>query len=536
MQTTPIIETRYKPVLRPSAVNNKPNTKTGSDSSDTQATTAHFSGSALLLFGRGLSLVLNLVVHVLVVRYLSKLEYGAFAYALAIVSICSSVIVFGLDKAASRFFPIYEERAQYEQLSGAIVLTFSTVSGIGIAVVLAVLAAADPLSEHVVNDPLSLTLLLLLIAMAPMTAIDALLVSMFAAFANPWAIFWRRHVLGPGLKMVAILLTMAAHESVSFLAVCYLVAAVVGIVVNCVVLYRILRAKRFLGGVSLATVRKTARELYRFSATHLFMNIATLMRGTLAVVILEYFNGATAVAEFRSVLPLARLNEVVLVSFSFLFVPLASRRYARRDSDKIAELYWQSTTWVAALSFPLFLASFCFSEPLTSLLFGDRYESSAMVLKYLAVGFFVFTLFGFANRVLSVYGKLRHLVAGDVIAILVAVFLYWLLVPSHGALGAAIGASVAMIVHALVNQALLYQVAGVRFFRARYTTLYALIGIISFVLYQLQSAYSIGLAAGAPIVLFTWLLFLVLNRRLLDVGNTFPGLRRLLMFKVNLRS
>jgi O-antigen/teichoic acid export membrane protein len=513
-------------------VNNRPKADAGSDRSDTQATIAHFSGSVLLLCGRGLSLVLNLVVHVLIVRYLSKLEYGAFAYALAIVSICSSVIVFGLDKAASRFFPIYEERAQYEQLSGAIVLTFSTVSGIGIAVVLAVLAAAGPLSEHVVNDPLSLTLLLLLIAMAPMTAIDALLVSIFAAFANPWAIFWRRHVLGPGLKIVAILVTIASHESVSFLAVGYLVAAVVGIVVNCVVLYRILRAKRFLGGVSLATVRNTARELYRFSATHLFMNIATLMRGTLAVVILEYFNGAAAVAEFRSVLPLARLNEAVLVSFSFLFVPLASRRFARQDSDKINELYWQSTAWVAVLSFPLFLASFCFAEPLTRFLFGNRYEGSAMVLKYLAVGFFVYTLFGFANRVLSVYGKLWHLVASDVIAILVAGCLYWLLVPSHGALGAAIGACVAMIVHALVNQALLYQVAGVRFFQARYTMLYVLIGIISFVLYQLQSAYSIGLAAGAPMVLFTWLLFLVLNRRLLDVGNTFPGLRRLPMLRL----
>jgi hypothetical protein len=43
-------------------------------------------GSSLLLIGRTLSMAVNFAVQVLIVRYLSKTDYGAFAYALSIVA------------------------------------------------------------------------------------------------------------------------------------------------------------------------------------------------------------------------------------------------------------------------------------------------------------------------------------------------------------------------------------------------------------------------------------------------------------------
>ena len=42
----------------------------------------------------------------LIVRYLSKSDFGAFAYALAVASMGSSMVLFGLDKAIARFVPI----------------------------------------------------------------------------------------------------------------------------------------------------------------------------------------------------------------------------------------------------------------------------------------------------------------------------------------------------------------------------------------------------------------------------------------------
>lgn len=56
-------------------------------------------GSSLLLVGQFLSKAINFAVQVLIVRYLTKSDYGAFGYALSIVALGESVATFGLDRA-----------------------------------------------------------------------------------------------------------------------------------------------------------------------------------------------------------------------------------------------------------------------------------------------------------------------------------------------------------------------------------------------------------------------------------------------------
>ena len=56
-------------------------------------------------------------VQVLIVRYLSKAEFGAFAYTLSIVLFTTTVITLGLDRAVTRFIPIYHEQGAYDRFS-----------------------------------------------------------------------------------------------------------------------------------------------------------------------------------------------------------------------------------------------------------------------------------------------------------------------------------------------------------------------------------------------------------------------------------
>jgi O-antigen/teichoic acid export membrane protein len=72
------------------------------------ATQKNIRGSSILLAGRFLSLAANFAIQVLTVRALSKSDYGAFGYALSVVSFCSNLTVVGLDKTISRFVPIYQ--------------------------------------------------------------------------------------------------------------------------------------------------------------------------------------------------------------------------------------------------------------------------------------------------------------------------------------------------------------------------------------------------------------------------------------------
>ena len=69
-------------------------------------------------------------------------------------------------------------------------------------------------------------LLLILISLVPVQALDNLFQGMVAIFVGARAIFFRRYVLGPGLKLTAVLLVLSIQGSVQLLAACYLVAGI----------------------------------------------------------------------------------------------------------------------------------------------------------------------------------------------------------------------------------------------------------------------------------------------------------------------
>ena len=144
------------------------NIKTPSDSlasaeSINQTTKKHLRGSTLLLAGRIIAMVANFAVQVLIVRYLSKSDYGAFAYAISLVSFGSSLVVIGFDKAITRFLPIYQEKGEYTKLFGAITIMVTTILLLGVFLVFIVFGLRGWIAGSFFNDQLAFKLLLLLI-------------------------------------------------------------------------------------------------------------------------------------------------------------------------------------------------------------------------------------------------------------------------------------------------------------------------------------------------------------------------------------
>ena len=62
-----------------------------------------------------------------------------------------------------------------------------------------------------------------------------------AVFANLRAIFFRRHILGPGLKLAAVLFVVLTGSNVYFLATGYLVGGLLGLTVYVAILLQALK-------------------------------------------------------------------------------------------------------------------------------------------------------------------------------------------------------------------------------------------------------------------------------------------------------
>src|ERR1700710_2499311 len=82
------------------------------------STSRQIRGSSLMLAGRMLSMAVTFTIQVLIVHHLTKANYGAFAYALSFVTLGQTIATLGLDRAITRFVPIYHEHLDYNKMFG----------------------------------------------------------------------------------------------------------------------------------------------------------------------------------------------------------------------------------------------------------------------------------------------------------------------------------------------------------------------------------------------------------------------------------
>jgi O-antigen/teichoic acid export membrane protein len=489
-------------------------------------------GSSLLLVGRGLSLGINFAIQVLIVRYLTKADYGAFAYALSLAVVGSSIATFGLDRSITRFIPIYDEQGNYRKLFGTLVLAVATVTSLGVVCVVLVWGLQGVLEGSLISDERAISLLLILVVLTPIQSLDGLLMGMFAVFSKPRAIFFRKYVLTPGLRLTVVLLLVLSNQSVFFLAGGYVAAAALGVGIYVVMLYGMLRGEGLLEHFGFEKLDIPAREVFGFTIPLLTSDLVYMAMNLSDVLLLGHFRGAEEVGALRVIWPVAHVNQVVMTSFTLLFTPLAARLFARDDREGVNRLYWQTAIWIAVLSFPLFALTFSLAEPLTVTLFGSRYSDSATYLTLLALGYYFNAALGFNGLTLKVFGRLKYIVSINVAAAVVNVGLNLVLIPRYGALGAALGTCITLLLHNVFKQAGLLLGTGVTLFRRRDLAVYGAIVLAAGLLFAVQLVFSPPAYAGFAAAGIVSLFVVAVGRRSLLAAEMFPELMRFRLLRL----
>lgn len=491
------------------------------------ASAKQIRGSSILLVGRLLSKLTNAAATVLIVRSLSKSDYGAFAYGLSIVSLGETVVTFGLDRAVTRFVPIYEERGEYQKLFGTLVMVVGVVLGMSIGGYLLLLGLQGWIAGSLVRDQQAFGLLLILVLLSPIRAIDGLLMGMFSVFSSPKAIFFRRNVLAPLLTMTVIGLLILFQAGVRFLAVGYVLAGFVGIALYTWILLRAMRQRGLTARFTWKGIDLPWKEVLPFTIPLLTSDLVYTVMNTSDAILLERYRGTAEIAAFRAVQSVAEANQIVFTSFMLLFTPLAARLFARNDREGLNDLYWQTAIWIAVFSFPIFALTSSLAQPLTVFLFGERYSSSAIYLALLSIATYVNAAFGFNGLTLKVYGLVRYIVAVNLTVIVVNLGLNILLIPRYGALGAVIGSSATLIVFNVLKQVGLGFGTGINILDRRYLRVYLVIAANAIALYGVQALVRPSTVVTVALAAMASLLVLRFARSQLNVGEIFPELLRL---------
>lgn len=491
-----------------------------------RTTARQIRGSSLLLLGRFISLATNFVVQVLIVRYLSKSDFGVFAYALSIVSLGTVVVTLGTDRAIGRLLPIYEERGRRDEVLGTLVFVMGLIASLGIALVVLVFGLQDIVSQALVDERAG-PLLVILIALAPIQALDDVLMNGFAVFASPRSIFFRRYVLNPALRLAVVGLLIVGHQDAAFLAFGYVAVGAIGVVVYAILFARLLRRVGVLPRNGRPSISFPAREIVLFALPLLSTDLIYVLLNSMDAIVLGASTDADTVASYRVIQPAAALNLIVLQSFTLLFTPAAARLFVRADKAGMRDLYWQTATWVAVASFPIFAMTFALAGPLTVGLFEERYASSAVFLAIIAVGRYYDAALGFNGLTVRVFGHLKAVVLVNLAAAAVNIVLLLTLIPAFGALGAAISTSLTLVVFSSLKQYALYRTVGISFFDRRYLSVYGTIVLSSLGLLLVNVLLEPPLIVGLALVVVASIIVLAVGRSHLRLRETFPELARI---------
>lgn len=470
---------------------------------------------------------LKFVAELIIVRYLATEAYGAWTYALSAVLFLRGFSTLGLNRAISRFVPIHMERREQRKFFGVVALVLGCLTLAGAAVTITFYAFPEWVARAAGGgEDQPIELLFIMVFLVPVELIDGFLTEICAAFSASRTMFVRRYLLSPGLRITVALTMVLAGAEVTLLAYGYLLSALVGVAYYAWSVQAKLRAAGLLEGGLPIDLRLPVRKVFSYTVPVMASDWCVVLMSTAGPLLLGYFSDMSTVALFQVVIPLVTLNRVVSQSFGVLFEPAASRLYARGDASGLERLYWRAAAWVAILGFPGFAVTFVAAEPLTTLLFGQRYAAAAPILSVLALGAFLDAILGFNAGTLRVAGRLRWLIGVNVVAAATNVGLNLILIPTMGALGAAIATGTSWALHGILKQVALHVSVGIPGLHPDYAAVHGVIAAAIGGLVVIRLVWPGNLAAIALGVTVTGVAVLLYGRSVLSISETFPELTR----------
>jgi O-antigen/teichoic acid export membrane protein len=423
--------------------------------------------------------------------------------------------------------PISLEKRDYATAFGVLVVSVVTVLSLGALLTVAVVFSRGAFEGSVIGDHRAVALMALMIVLSPIQALEDLFVGIFSVLGRPRTIFVRTYVIAPALRLAVAVVLIATHSSVYFLAAGYVLTGVAGLAISLALLVAILRREGLLLYLNPRRLRLPFRATFAFTLPLLSTDLVNVLLFSSDALLLGHFRGAAEVASFRVIIPIVSLIMVPASVFTLLYVPLASRLFARGERAALEDVYWRTTLWITVACFPVFAASLSAAEPLTSLLYGSRYAGSALFLSILAVGYYFQSALGFSGLTLMVFGRVRLLTVLNVVAMVINVALNLILIPAYGALGAAIGTTTTLIGYNVLKQVGLRAGTGVRLLVGEAVRPFVAVGVAAAALLLLHPVVRHHGGASVVIAGLASVAVVAMTYRSLDVTRTFPEFSRL---------
>jgi len=391
--------------------------------------------SAGLIFAGGLFRTFSkLVERVIIGRSLSPDIYGEVSIGLAILSFAVTASLIGFNQGIPRYVSRFDDD---RDVRGIWLVGLVIAASLAAALAVAIGLNVDFLTGRFFEGADSDRLVQLFVLAIPFVAGLRVSVGVIRGLENTVYKTAVNDVLYPGFRIGILLVFLGQGLGLLAPAYAYLVAAAVACLTAHFALHRLLPL--------VGAVRTHTRELVTFSVPLVISTVVSMLLTHTDTLMVGYFRSSAQVGLYAAAYPIAYGLLVVLSSFGYLYLPLASRLDAADKRAEVAEIYHLSSKWIFVLTFPPFLAFLAFPADVLGIVFSADYRGGAPALAILSVGFFTNAMVGRNRETLSALGYPTGVLYSNVAAFGLNLVLNLALIPAYGFVGAAVASAISYV-------------------------------------------------------------------------------------------
>jgi O-antigen/teichoic acid export membrane protein len=369
---------------------------------------------------------------VIVGRMLTPDAYGEVSVGLALLAFATTASLVGFSQGVPRYISRFEDDADRRGVwvggmlvTGIVALVLTTI----------LLLNVEWLTETLLAEADSPRMLALFVLALPFVIGLKVTVAAIRGHGNTVYRIYAQDLAYPLTRIVLLVALLYAGFNVLAAGYAYLVGATLAFGVSLVLLHKLTTLR--------GEVRTHVREVGRFSLPVVVSGVlATLLTRT-DTLMLSYFRDTYEVGQYSAAYPIANGLIIVISSFGFLYLPMASQLDAEDEHDEIDSIYTVSTKWIYLVTFPALLTFVLFAGDVVEIVFGGAYDEAPIALAILSVGFFTNAIGGRNRETISALGVTTYLMVVNGFAFAINVVLNLYLIPPYGLVGAAVASATA---------------------------------------------------------------------------------------------
>lgn len=472
-------------------------------------------GSSLLFTGSIVAVIFGFLYRAVIARFLGPAGYGLISLGIMFLGIGTTISLLGLQTTLKRYIPQYRVNNEESKITGLV--SFVTIVSLCVSIIFTVLVFlfSESISVGLFHNENFTQVLRIFSLGVPLAVLERLLREIFLGFKKvKYGVLTRtlsENVFVLVLAALVILLGGSLLEiSFSYIFSLFL-GTIIGVILLEVKTFTMGRPKKFLD----------KKKVLLFSIPLFVSSSIGLVLSWSDSFMIAVFMPANQVGLYNAAYPIGMTIGIFVPAFGSIFVPITSEFYAKREKQKIEELFDAIKRWLFLITFPLLVFILFFSRDILLLVFGSRYTSAWNVLITISLGSFFICLVGTTTELLQVFENVKTLLLFNSTGAGMNIILNLIFIPKWGIEGAAFAYTISII---YVNIALLIKCKGhinITFKLKEYlkpTLIASSSGLLTYSISHLLKEFYLNsmfiLVVCMVIFLFTYFVLLILSKSL----------------------